>query len=124
MKKGEGILFKIPLDNPQEFSVIKSDRKFIGGDGLVLVNNNKLIVIANRAAGEITETVFSLDSSDGWETANVTKDLKFGKVYLTTGVMRKDKLYVMHSNLKALMLAPIAEKNSLDKKATIQQVKY
>ena len=124
VKKGEGVLFKIPLDNPQEFSLIESDRKFIGGDGLVLVNNNKLIVIANRAAGEITETVFSLDSSDGWESANVTKELKFGKVYLTTGVMRKDKLYVMHSNLKALMLAPIAEKHTLDKKATIQQVKY
>jgi sugar lactone lactonase YvrE len=124
VKKGEGILFKIPLDNPQGFSVIKSDRKFIGGDGLVLVNNKKLILIANRAAGKITETVFSLDSPDDWKTTNVTNELKFGKVYLTTGVMRKDKLYVMHSNLKTLMLAPADEKNNLDKKATIQQVKY
>ncbi|MDF1690654.1 MAG: hypothetical protein P1U35_13715 [Cycloclasticus sp.] len=122
VKKGEGVLFKIPLDKPQDFSVIKSSRKFIGGDGLVLLNSNELTVIANRAAGEITETVFSLNSADDWETAEVTKELKFGKVYLTTGVLREDKLYVIHSNLKSLMLASKEEKNNLNQKATIQQV--
>jgi len=122
VKKGEGVLFKIPLDMPQEFSVIKSSRKFIGGDGLVLLNNKELIVIANRAAGEITEAVFSLNSTDDWETTKVTNELKFGKVYLTTGVLKKDKLYVMHSNLKSLMLAPKEKKNNLNQKATIQQV--
>jgi len=122
VKKGEGVLFKIPLDKPQDFSVIKSSRKFIGGDGLVLLNNKALIVIANRAAGEITETVFSLTSTDDWESTQVTNELKFGKVYLTTGVLRKDKLYVMHSNLKSLMLAPKDKKNNLNKKATIQQI--
>jgi hypothetical protein len=124
VKKGEGVLFKIPLNKPQEFSVIKSSRKFIGGDGLILLNNKELIVIANRAAGEITETVFSLSSTDDWGSTKVTQELKFGKVYLTTGVMRKDKLFVMHSNLKSLMLASKDEKNKLNKKATIQQVKY
>lgn len=122
VKKGEGVLFKIPLNKPQAFTVIKSSRKFIGGDGLVLLNNKELIVIANRAAGETTETVFSLSSEDEWETTEVTKELKFGKVYLTTGVIRKDKLYVMHSNLKSLMLASKDEKKKLNKKATIQQV--
>ncbi len=122
VKKGEGVLFKIPLNNPHNFTMIKSTRKFIGGDGLVLLNNNKLIVIANRAAGEITETVFSLESTDDWRTSKVTKELKFEKVYLTTGVIRQDKLYVMHSNLKALILASTDEKNKLNKKATIQQV--
>lgn len=122
VKKGEGVLFKIPLDKPQNFSVIKSSRKFIGGDGLVLLNKNELTVIANRAAGQITETVFSLNSADDWETAEVTKELKFGKVYLTTGVLKEDKLYVIHSNLKSLMLAPKQEKNNLKQKATIQQV--
>ena len=122
VKKGEGVLFKIPLDKPQAFSVIKSPRKFIGGDGLVLLNSNELTVIANRAAGEITETVFSLNSTDDWASAEVTKELKFGKVYLTTGVLRKDKLYVMHSNLKRLMLTPKEEKNNLVQKATIQQI--
>jgi len=122
VKKGEGVLFKIPLNKPQDLSIIKSSRKFIGGDGLVLLNSKELTVIANRAAGEITETVFFLDSADDWETTKVTKELKFGKVYLTTGVLKKDKLYVMHSNLKRLILTPKEEKNNLDQKATIQQI--
>ena len=122
VKKGEGVLFKIPLDKPRDFSVIKSPRKFIGGDGLVLLNKNELTVIANRAAGEITETVFSLNSADDWKTAEVTKELKFGNVYLTTGVLKQNKLYVIHSNLKTLMLAPKEEKNNLNQKATIQQI--
>jgi len=122
VKKGEGILFKVPLDSPTKFTEIKSPRNFIGGDGLVLLNNKELIVIANRAAGKVTETVFSLSSTDGWETSEVTRELKFGEVYLTTGVVRKDKLYVMHSNLKALILAPLDQKNKLDKKATIQNI--
>ena len=122
VKKGEGILFKIPLNNPKDFSEIKLPRKFIGGDGLILANSKELIVIANRAAGEVTETVFVLSSEDDWKTAKVTNERKFGKVYVTTGVVRKDKIYVMHSNLKALMLASKEEKNQLRKMATIQQV--
>ena len=86
------------------------------------MSNKELLVIANRAAGKITETVFSLDSENEWETTNVTKELKFGKVYLTTGVIRKDKVYVIHSNLKTLLLTPEGEKNTLNIKATIQQV--
>jgi sugar lactone lactonase YvrE len=122
VKKNEGVLFKIPLNDPQQLSVIKSPRKFIGGDGLVLLNNKELLVIANRAAGEITETVFFLDSKNGWKNTSVTKELKFGKVYLTTGAIRKNKVYVMHSNLKTLLLTPKGEKNTLIKKATIQQI--
>ncbi len=122
VKKGEGVLFKVPLKNPMSFSEIKLPRKFIGGDGLILANNKELIVIANRAAGEVTETVFALSSEDNWKTAKVTNEHKFGKVYVTTGVVRKGKIYVMHSDLKALMLASKEEKNQLKKMATIQQV--
>jgi len=122
VKKGEGVLFKIPLNKPQAFTEIHSTEKFIGGDGLVLINNNELVVIANRANGKVTETVFTLNSRDNWQSAKITKKLQFGKVYLTTGVIRKGSIYVMHSNLKALMLAPSAEKGKLNVKATIQQI--
>jgi outer membrane protein assembly factor BamB len=124
IKKNDGVLFKIPLSNPQQFSMIKLSQKFIGGDGLVLINNNELVVIANHAAGEMTEAVFSLNSTDGWETAKVTRELKMKGVYLTTGVMKKDKLYVMHSNLRTLILTPPNNKSQLNRKAVIQQIAY
>lgn len=122
VKKGEGVLFKVPMDDPANFSEIKSPVKFIGGDGLVLVGKKELVVIANRASGQVTETVFSLKSKDDWKTTTVSDEYKFGKVYLTTGVVRKNKIYVMHSDLKALMSASKEEKKQLQKKATIQQV--
>jgi sugar lactone lactonase YvrE len=122
VKKGEGVLFKVPLNNPKDFSEIKVPRKFIGGDGLILANNKELIVIANRASGEVTETAFALSSEDDWKTAKVINEYKLGAVYPTTGVVRKGNIYVLHSNLQALMLASKEEKSQLQKMATIQQI--
>lgn len=122
VKKGEGVLFKIPLNYPKDFSEIELATRFIGGDGLVLVGKNELVVIANRASGKVTETVFSIRSEDNWNTAKVTDEYKFGKVYLTTGTIRKDKIYVLHSDLVSLMQAPQDQKDKLRTKATIQQV--
>ncbi len=122
VKKGEGILFKIPLDEPNKYHKINVPKKIIGGDGLLLVNNKELIVIANRASGVMTETVFSLLSNDSWNTAIVTDKIKIGNYYLTTGVIKKNKIYVIHSDLKSLIVAPFEKKKTLFKKATIQQV--
>jgi len=122
VKKDEGILFKVPLNKPKNFSEIILPLKLIGGDGLILANNKELIVIVNRASGESTETVFSLSSKDDWKTAEVKNNYKFGSVYPTTGVIKKGNIYVMHSNLQALMRASKEEKNQLHKIATIQQV--
>ncbi len=122
VKKGEGSLFKVPLSDPGSFTEIKLKTKLIGGDGLILASDNELIAIANRASGKVTETVFSLKSTDDWNTAELVDDYKFGKVYLTTGVIRKHKIYVMHSNLSSLIKAPKEEKNSFHTKAVIQQV--
>lgn len=124
VKKDDGQLFKVSLDDPSNVTTIAINKKFIGGDGLVLTNKNELLVIANRASGQITETAFLIGSRDNWESANLIDQYKFGKVYLTTGVIRRNQLYVMHSNLKALMLASNEEKKLLNKKATIQQIGF
>lgn len=122
VKKGEGILFKVPINNPENFSQVVLPFELIGGDGLILANNKEILVIANRASGKITETVFALNSEDNWKTAKVSSKYKFANVYPTTGVIRKDKIYVLHSNLQTLMLSSKEEKSQLRKKATIQQV--
>lgn len=122
VKKSDGVLFKVPVDNPEGFSEIQSQRKFIGGDGLILVNENDLIVVANRASGITTETVFSITTNDGWKSAKVIDEIKFGDVYLTTGAIRKDKIYVIHSNINALVQAPHEQKAKLKHFAKIHQV--
>ncbi|NRB41793.1 MAG: hypothetical protein HRU20_25530, partial [Pseudomonadales bacterium] len=122
VKKSDGVLFKVPVDNPSDFSEIQSDTKFIGGDGLILVNKNDLIVGANRASGITTETVFSITTDDSWKSTKVTDEVKFGDVYLTTGVIRKNKVYVIHSNINALVQAPLEQKAKLKHLAKIHQV--
>ena len=122
IKKGDGTLFKIPLEKPNHFSIIKCTNKFVGGDGLILINNRELVVVANRASGEITERAFSLESNDDWGSAIVTNNYRFGKKYITTGVMRKNSVYVLHSNLNQLISAPKEKKSEFIKKATIEQI--
>jgi hypothetical protein len=122
VKKNEGVLFKVPLKNPENFVQIEIADKFVGGDGLILASKNDLVVIANRALGQLTESVFSVHSSDNWGTAKMLDNYKFGKVYVTTGAIRKGKIYVLHSDLASLIQAPKTQKDKLLNKATIQQV--
>mgnify|MGYP000083922537 CR=1 FL=1 len=122
VKKSEGTLFKIPLDAPKKFSTIKSDRAFIGGDGMILVNSQELVLIANRASGKVTETAFSLTSKDDWKTVKTTGQYAFDNVYPTTGTIKNDEIYVVHSNLNALVSAPKGEKAKQRKRATIEKI--
>lgn len=121
-KKGEGVLFKIPLAAPETFSEIKLPKKLTGADGLILADNNELVVISNIASGVISNTAFSLKTSDGWKTAKITDQYQFDNVYPTTGILKNGNIYVVHSNLNELMRAPKAQKAQLRKKATIQQI--
>ncbi len=122
VKKSEGTLFKIPLGAPENFTTIKIDRAFIGGDGLILANNQELVLIANRAAGKVTETAFSLTSKDDWKTAKTTDQYKFDNVYPTTGTIKNNEIYVVHSNLNTLISAPKDEKAKQRKRATIEKI--
>jgi hypothetical protein len=122
IKKSDGTLYKIPIDSPSSFSAIDTPRTFVGGDGLILTDNNDLIVIANQASGKITETVFSLKSKDHWGSAEVVEKYTFDPVYLTTGAVRNDEIFVLHSNINSLVTAPHEMKGTLNNRATIQKV--
>lgn len=115
-------MFKVPIDNPNEFLEIQVPIRFFGGDGLVLVNKKELVVVANRTPEKITETVFALNSDDNWKSASVTNETRLGDGYLTTGVVRANKLYVLHSNPGTLIKAPLNLKPKLSDVAVIQQV--
>lgn len=134
VKKSDGILFKIPLSEPEHFSEIKLDTKLYGGDGLLVLDNNNLAVVANIASGESTESIFLLQSNDNWQSANIIDKKYLGQVYPTTGVIKNNNIFVMHSNLNVLVSsskeaskAELLEENTnnnevLKKRATIQHV--
>ena len=122
IKKSDGALFKVPLQNPSRFSQVDIAKKLVGGDGLTLVGRKNLVVIANQVPGAASNRAFSMFSDDGWATAQLREELPLGNDYPTTAVVREGKLYVVSSKLNELLGASPGQKNQLQTMATVRQI--
>jgi len=105
IKKSDGHLFKVPLAQPQQFSQVRVDRAFVGGDGLLLVGGRSIVIVANRTPEQTVNTAFALASSDDWASARVVAEQPLGDDYTTTAVARDGKLYAVSSKLNQLIQA-------------------
>lgn len=121
-KKDDGRLFKVPTDKPETMSEIKLPQPLIGIDGVTLVNQQEIVVTANRASGVNTNASFALFSSNQWKTATITGTHQYGDVYPTATVVRKGKIYGMYSKIGDLVKAAPEEKAGLKVKAVIQPI--
>lgn len=107
-KFNEGILFKVPLDNPERFTQVKIGKKFDGADGLLWAPDGSLVLIANDSGhggfvpGATTNLTVKLVSTDNWATAKVVKTVSTGDVFATTGVIREGEIYVVYAMLHVL----------------------
>lgn len=97
-KYNEGLLFKVPLNDPERFTQILANEPMPGADGLLWHDDGSLIVIANTTSNK----VFKLNSTDGWHTATITKTSSTGEVFATTGVNRDGNIYVLNAMLQVL----------------------
>lgn len=124
VKKSDGSLFKVPLQNPAQLSIIQAPQKFVAGDGLVLVDPNKLIVIANRVGASVTNTAFALSSADDWTLARIVGEFRFpSDDYPTTGAVKDSKIFVSAGGVNRLLADFAAEKaTGFSRKAVLQQV--
>ena len=124
IKKSDGTLFKVPLDQPSHFSQVSIPEHLTGGDGVTLVGKKDLVVIANRTPGISSNSAFSLSSDDDWKTAKVSAIQQLGDVYPTTAVLRDGTLYVVHSKLNELIAFPPEKKAQLQVQATIVAIAH
>jgi hypothetical protein len=122
IKKSDGALFKVPLAEPAHFSKVAIDQAFIGGDGINLIGERSLVVIANKTPDHVSNTAFALWSDDGWRSAKLRASQPLGDVYPTTAVLRDGELYVVHSKLNELIAAAPDEKAALLMQATIERI--
>ena len=124
VKKSDGSLFKVPLQDPTRISTIQAPRKFVAGDGLVLVDSYNLIVIANRVGAAVTNTAFALSSTDDWNSARIGGEFRFpAEDYPTTGAVKDDKIFVSTGGVNRLLTDLAAEKAAgFSRKAVLQQV--
>lgn len=107
-KFNEGLLFKVPLDNPEAFTQVKINGSFNGADGLLWAPDGTLVMISNDSGhagskpAKKTDKVFKLTSSDDWASAEVVSEVDTGDVFATTGVVRDGEIYTIYAMLHVL----------------------
>ncbi|MGI4761199.1 MAG: SMP-30/gluconolactonase/LRE family protein [Janthinobacterium lividum] len=78
-KSNDGTLYKVPLATPASFAAVTSSQSLVGADGLLLLDNNTLLVVAGSQ-----NTVFRMASTDAWATTRATGSFATGAVSATT----------------------------------------
>jgi len=122
VKKSDGSLFKVPLLEPARFSRVLNSSALRGGDGVVLLSEESLVIVANRTPQTATNAAMVLTSGDDWDTARLGSKVEFGDVYPTTAALRDGSLYVVYSKLNALIQSTPEEQRLLEQRATIERL--
>jgi sugar lactone lactonase YvrE len=122
IKKSDGALFKVPLSAPTHFSKVELREQLVGGDGVTLIGKGALLVIANQTPGRASNAAYALSSEDGWVSAKLRAVQELGNVYPTTAVLRRGRIYALHSQLNQLIQAPAEQKAQLRMEATIESI--
>jgi hypothetical protein len=122
IKKSDGALFKVPLADPQRFTQVRLERQLVGGDGLTLVADKELVVIANQTPQLSANAAYAVASDDGWKSARLRAVQKLGEAYPTTAVLKGGQIYVVSSELNVLIQAPAETKQTLRAQATIRAI--
>ncbi|UOQ53306.1 SMP-30/gluconolactonase/LRE family protein [Hymenobacter cellulosivorans] len=102
-KTDEGVLFKVPLSNPANFTLITVPGVDLrGADGLLLQNDNTLQVVAGTQ-----NKVYRLTTSTNWVSATLSGTFATSGDGPTTLARRNGAdSYVLYANLSAIMTTP------------------
>jgi DNA-binding beta-propeller fold protein YncE len=114
----KGQLFKIDLKDPMNVQRIKIDQYFLGADGLILNDKNKLTMVVNGGIDKI----YQLTSTDNWASAKVAASTSTEDrfTYPSTATLNGSQTWVMNAQFNQLL-----DSNSVPvKKFAIQQVIY
>jgi sugar lactone lactonase YvrE len=90
-KTSDGTLYKVPIDNPMGFTTVTKTQSLVGADGLLLFDNNTLLVVAGSQG-----TVFRMASTDAWVSTTATGSFATGAVSPTTITKRGSDAYVLY----------------------------
>ncbi|UOQ99170.1 SMP-30/gluconolactonase/LRE family protein [Hymenobacter sp. 5317J-9] len=90
-KTSDGTLYKVPISNPAGFTTVTKTQSLVGADGLLLFDNNTLLVVAGSQG-----TVFRMASTDAWVSTTATGSFATGAVSATTITKRGSDAYVLY----------------------------
>jgi hypothetical protein len=86
---GQGLLYKVPLADPEQARPIGLSQPATGADGLVWSGDGRLIVVSNSSSSAL-----AYRSDDGWETAELVGTASF-EGQATTGAAVGNEIYVV-----------------------------
>ena len=91
-----GILYKVPLDNVNNIEEITLNTSVNSLDGLLLTDDNTLILVSNYFAGpSFNEAIYKIETSNNWTSGNVTSTFTdLDGTYPTTLTEINNTLYV------------------------------
>jgi len=91
-----GILFKVPLNDVNNVQEITLNTSVNSLDGLLLTNNNTLILVSNYFVGpSFNEAIYKIETSNNWTSGNVTSSFtNLDGTYPTTMTEINNELYV------------------------------
>ncbi|MBA8821648.1 gluconolaconase [Ochrobactrum sp. P6BS-III] len=104
-----GLLWKIPLNNPQSFTEVQLSARLDGPDGLVLKSPKELVAVQSFTDnnGKMTGNVVLLDSPDSWATARIKAVASPTRLDgPTTATLRGDEVWVVNSRYPRLFSDP------------------
>ena len=104
-KYNSGELFRVSASDPTDIAVVKLPEALIGADGIHLVDGEHLLVVQNLGQDRVVE----LTSTDGWQTASISRSVKSELSMPTAAVEADGAVYVLNSRLDTLF-DPKAEK--------------
>ncbi len=98
----DGLIYKVPLDNPEQFTQVDIDQKLFNADGLLLADEDELVVVTNDGSEESSNSVFALESDNNWESAQITDRLDIDGEFTTTATIKDEQIFVIDAALDKL----------------------
>ncbi|MDB5613445.1 MAG: SMP-30/Gluconolaconase/LRE-like region family protein [Devosia sp.] len=97
-KYNSGDLFKVSITDPTDIQPVKLPEALVGADGIHLIDAEHLLVAQNLAANRTVELI----STDGWQSATITREEASELSMPTAAVSVGDDVYVLNSRLDTL----------------------
>lgn len=90
-----GKIYKVDINNPQNVQPIKIDQYFLGADGLLLNDNNRLTIVVNGG----NDKIFQLTTEDNWQSAKLAATTLAADrfIYPATATRNNDNVWLMNA---------------------------
>ncbi|MGJ4748495.1 hypothetical protein ACQV5M_19195, partial [Leptospira sp. SA-E8] len=98
-KHNSGELFRIPVSDPKQITVVKLPEALQGADGMVLREPGRIALVQNGQANRALELV----SVDGWQSATIKSSRKSIHAFPTAAALAGGDLYILNARLDSLL---------------------